>query len=76
MFQGAQHVLNPVQRISQQISRKAIDTHKGSNKVHDLLEQVGHPVRGAKQSYPHELSGGQKAASDDRDGTGVRSGSC
>jgi peptide/nickel transport system ATP-binding protein len=58
VFQGAQHVLNPVRRISQQI-QEAIDVHRGTNKVADLLEQVGiSRVRGA--AYPHELSGGQK----------------
>jgi peptide/nickel transport system ATP-binding protein len=58
VFQGAQHVLNPVRRISQQI-QEAIDTHRGSNKVADLLEQVGIP-RWRRDAYPHELSGGQK----------------
>jgi peptide/nickel transport system ATP-binding protein len=58
VFQGAQHVLNPVQRISRQI-KEAIDTHRGSNKVTDLLEQVGIP-RWRSDAYPHELSGGQK----------------
>jgi peptide/nickel transport system ATP-binding protein len=58
VFQGAQHVLNPVQRIGQQI-QEAIDAHKGTNKVRDLLEQVGIPWR-REGSYPHELSGGQK----------------
>ncbi len=58
VFQGAQHVLNPVQRINRQI-REAIDTHQGTNKVADLLEQVGIP-RWRSSSYPHELSGGQK----------------
>ncbi|MEY2581118.1 MAG: peptide/nickel transport system ATP-binding protein ddpF [Ilumatobacteraceae bacterium] len=58
VFQGAQHVLNPVRRIGQQI-REAIETHAGSNKVVDLLEQVGIP-RWRRDAYPHELSGGQK----------------
>jgi len=40
VFQGAQHVLNPVRRVGQQI-QEAIDCHTGSNKVDDLLEQVG-----------------------------------
>ena len=58
VFQGAQHVLNPVRRIRQQI-QEAIDTHSGSNKVADLLAQVG--ISGARRdAYPHELSGGQK----------------
>ena len=58
VFQGAQHVLNPVQRISRQIE-EAIDAHRGANKVADLLEQVGIP-RWRSDAYPHELSGGQK----------------
>jgi peptide/nickel transport system ATP-binding protein len=58
VFQGAQHVLNPVRRISQQI-QEAIDVHRGDNKVVDLLEQVGIP-RWRRGAYPHELSGGQK----------------
>ena len=58
VFQGAQHVLNPVQRVSRQI-KEAIDTHRGANKVADLLEQVGIP-RWRSDAYPHELSGGQK----------------
>jgi peptide/nickel transport system ATP-binding protein len=58
VFQGAQHVLNPVRRISHQI-REAIDVHRGTNKVADLLEQVGIP-RWRGDAYPHELSGGQK----------------
>jgi peptide/nickel transport system ATP-binding protein len=58
VFQGAQHVLNPVRRVSWQI-QEAIDTHSSANKVVDLLEQVGIPRRRA-EAYPHELSGGQK----------------
>jgi peptide/nickel transport system ATP-binding protein len=58
IFQGAQHVLNPVQRVGEQI-QEAVDAHKGTNKVRDLLEQVGIPWR-RERSYPHELSGGQK----------------
>jgi len=58
VFQGAQHVLNPVRRVGQQI-QEAIDSHAGTNKVEDLLEQVGIP-RWRRDAYPHELSGGQK----------------
>lgn len=58
VFQGAQHVLNPVQRINRQI-QEAIDTHRSSNQVVDLLAQVGIP-RWRARAYPHELSGGQK----------------
>ena len=58
VFQGAQHVLNPVRRVAQQI-QEAIDVHRGDNNVVDLLEQVGIP-RWRRDAYPHELSGGQK----------------
>ena len=58
VFQGAQHVLNPVRRVSQQI-QEAITVHRGDNKVSDLLEQVG-ISRWRGDAYPHELSGGQK----------------
>jgi peptide/nickel transport system ATP-binding protein len=58
VFQGAQHVLNPVRRVGQQI-QEAIDCHAGDNKVDDLFEQVGIP-RWRRDAYPHELSGGQK----------------
>ena len=58
VFQGAQHVLNPVRRVSHQI-QEAIDEHRGDNKVGDLLEQVG-ISRPRRDAYPHELSGGQK----------------
>ncbi|MDP9463914.1 MAG: ABC transporter ATP-binding protein, partial [Actinomycetota bacterium] len=58
VFQGAQHVLNPVRKIGQQI-QEAIDVHRGANKVADLLEQVG-ITRRRGDAYPHELSGGQK----------------
>jgi peptide/nickel transport system ATP-binding protein len=58
VFQGAQHVLNPVHRIRRQI-QEAIDTHDGDGKVADLLEQVGIP-KWRSDAYPHELSGGQK----------------
>ena len=58
VFQGAQHVLNPVHRVNRQI-QEAIDTHRATSKVADLLEQVGIP-RWRSDAYPHELSGGQK----------------
>jgi peptide/nickel transport system ATP-binding protein len=58
VFQGAQHVLNPVRRVAQQI-QEAVDVHRSDNKVADLLEQVGIP-RWRRDAYPHELSGGQK----------------
>jgi peptide/nickel transport system ATP-binding protein len=64
VFQGAQHALNPVQRIGDQI-REAIVAHgprSGSSprrRVGELLELVGLTGRRA-DDYPHELSGGQK----------------
>ncbi|MFM7821149.1 MAG: ABC transporter ATP-binding protein [Actinomycetota bacterium] len=60
IFQGAQHVLNPVRTIGRQID-EASETH-GMNRsgcVAELLEIVGLGARRAKD-YPHELSGGQK----------------
>jgi ABC-type dipeptide/oligopeptide/nickel transport system ATPase component len=36
--QGAQHVLNPVRRVAHQI-QEAIDVHRGSSKVVDLLSR-------------------------------------
>ena len=62
IFQGAQHVLNPVRRIGQQIG-EAIEVHAGTAssraKIRDLLSLVGLTARRA-DDYPHELSGGQK----------------
>ncbi len=66
VFQGAQHALNPVQRIGDQI-QEAIAAHvnragtggRAKGRVADLLELVGLPGRRA-DDYPHELSGGQK----------------
>jgi len=59
VFQGAQHALNPVQRIGDQIT-EAIKTHKvKGTTAGSLLELVGLPPRRAGD-YPHELSGGQK----------------
>jgi peptide/nickel transport system ATP-binding protein len=59
VFQGAQHALNPVQRIGDQIT-EAIKAHKvKGNTAGSLLELVGLPTRRAGD-YPHELSGGQK----------------
>ncbi|HVX44082.1 MAG TPA: ABC transporter ATP-binding protein [Mycobacteriales bacterium] len=62
IFQGAQHSLNAVHRIGDQIA-EPIRLH-GSNsgvtkRVGDLLEQVGLPASRAR-NYPHELSGGQR----------------
>jgi peptide/nickel transport system ATP-binding protein len=59
VFQGAQHALNPVQRIGEQIT-EAIRVHKvKGTTAGQLLELVGIPPRRA-DDYPHELSGGQK----------------
>ena len=59
IFQGAQHALNPVQRIGEQIT-EAITTHKiKGTTAGSLLELVGLPTR-RTDDYPHELSGGQK----------------
>ncbi len=59
VFQGAQHALNPVQRIGEQIT-EAITTHKiKGTTAGSLLELVGLPTR-RTDDYPHELSGGQK----------------
>ena len=59
VFQGAQHALNPVQRIGDQIT-EAIRAHKvKGTTAASLLELVGLPSRRAGD-YPHELSGGQK----------------
>ncbi|HEY8094375.1 MAG TPA: ABC transporter ATP-binding protein [Acidimicrobiales bacterium] len=59
VFQGAQHSLNPVQRIGEQIT-EAITTHKiKGTTAGSLLELVGLPTR-RTDDYPHELSGGQK----------------
>jgi peptide/nickel transport system ATP-binding protein len=65
IFQGAQHVLNPVRRIGWQIS-EALTAHDRSadhagldRRIGDLLELVGLTTRRA-DDFPHELSGGQK----------------
>ena len=60
VFQGAQHVLNPVQRIGVQID-EAIQLHHGSTSstVREMLALVGLSDTRA-DDYPHELSGGQK----------------
>jgi peptide/nickel transport system ATP-binding protein len=59
IFQGAQHALNPVQRVGEQIT-EALKIHrvKGTT-AGALLELVGLTPR-RSQDYPHELSGGQK----------------
>ncbi|WP_327087958.1 ABC transporter ATP-binding protein [Nonomuraea sp. NBC_01738] len=64
VFQGAQHGLNPVRRIGEQIAEPllvhGLAKPEGARKrVDELLEQVGMPSWRAR-SYPHELSGGQR----------------
>ena len=64
VFQGAQHALNPVQRVSDQIAEAIIVHGQASEKaakvrVGALFEQVGLAPRRIND-YPHELSGGQK----------------
>ena len=64
VFQGAQHGLNPVQRIGDQIAEPLLVHRQASGanaaaRVRELLAQVGLPAWRAR-SYPHELSGGQR----------------
>jgi peptide/nickel transport system ATP-binding protein len=64
VFQGAQHGLNPVQRIGDQIAEPLLIHRQAARssadaRVRELLEQVGLPGWRAR-SYPHELSGGQR----------------
>ena len=76
IFQGALHALNPVRKIGDQIA-EAITVHDmaGDKEAYvlagALLEQVGLPPRRI-DDFPHELSGGPEAASDDRDGARVQ----
>ncbi|QNE20984.1 ABC transporter ATP-binding protein [Kribbella qitaiheensis] len=64
VFQGAQHALNPVQRIGDQIAEPLLvhrlaSPARSRSRVAELLEQVGLPAWRSR-SYPHELSGGQR----------------
>jgi peptide/nickel transport system ATP-binding protein len=64
VFQGAQHALNPVRRIGDQIAEPLLvhgtATRDGARRrTAELLEQVGLPAWRAR-GYPHELSGGQR----------------
>ncbi|MFD5826881.1 ATP-binding cassette domain-containing protein [Lentzea sp. NPDC060358] len=58
VFQGAQHSLNPVRRVGDQIA-EPMRLHGTPGSVAGLLEQVELPASAAR-AYPHELSGGQK----------------
>jgi peptide/nickel transport system ATP-binding protein len=60
VFQGAQHVLNPVRRVGRQID-EAIEAHgsTSASRAGELLDLVGLGARRG-DDYPHELSGGQK----------------
>ena len=64
VFQGAMHALNPVQRIETQLAEPIllhddVGTNAATQRVGELLEQVGLPASRAR-AYPHQLSGGQK----------------
>jgi peptide/nickel transport system ATP-binding protein len=62
VFQGAQHSLNPVQRIGRQVAEPLFIHGRGARstaKVHALLERVGIPAHRA-DDYPHQFSGGQR----------------
>ncbi|MFG1941429.1 ABC transporter ATP-binding protein [Nonomuraea sp. NPDC048826] len=64
VFQGAQHGLNAVHRIGDQIAEPLLvhgmaKPGQAGKRVAELLEQVGLPAWRAR-SYPHELSGGQR----------------
>ena len=64
VFQGAQHALDPVIRVGDQIV-EAIVTHgiadrkDAERRTAELLERVGLPS-GRAEDFPHEFSGGQK----------------
>lgn len=65
VFQGALHVLNPVQRIGDQVAepirvhQRAVTNAAARRRSAELLERVGiSSTRSA--AYPHELSGGQR----------------
>ncbi|MCG5218536.1 ABC transporter ATP-binding protein [Streptosporangium sp. KLBMP 9127] len=64
VFQGAQHALNPVRRIEDQIAEPMLvhglaTPAEAKRRVAELLEQVGLPAWRAR-GYSHELSGGQR----------------
>ncbi len=65
VFQGSLHSLNPVQRVGDQITEPirlhdgSVSPARASERVGQLLEQVGLPAASAR-TYPHQLSGGQR----------------
>ncbi|GLW06686.1 dipeptide/oligopeptide/nickel ABC transporter ATP-binding protein [Microtetraspora sp. NBRC 13810] len=64
VFQGAQHALNPVRRIGDQIAEPLLvhgmaTPAQARRKAAELLERVGLPAWRAR-GYSHELSGGQR----------------
>jgi peptide/nickel transport system ATP-binding protein len=65
VFQGAQHALDPVIRVGEQIAEpilahgSATTRREASKRAGALLEQVGLPPRRGTD-FPHEFSGGQK----------------
>ena len=65
VFQGAMNALNPVQRVSRQVSEAialhlpAVGRAERDVMVHELLTGVGLPD-GVGPRYPHQLSGGQR----------------
>jgi peptide/nickel transport system ATP-binding protein len=64
VFQGAQHALDPVIRVGDQIVEPILahgpaTRREAQQRAGALLEQVGLPPRRAKD-FPHEFSGGQK----------------
>ena len=63
VFQGAQHALNPVLRVGDQVAERLVldgmSKAEARAEVGRLLERVGLPA-GSIERYPHELSGGMK----------------
>jgi len=64
VFQGAQHALDPVIRVGEQIVEPIVahgiaTRREASMRAGELLERVGIPPRRATD-FPHEFSGGQK----------------
>ena len=63
VFQGAQHALNPVLRVGDQVAERLVldgmSKAEARAEVSRLLVRVGLPA-GSIERYPHELSGGMK----------------